>query len=112
MTKHASGLIALALATSLMAPVAYAQTTAPGMDGTGSDTTVTPANGTGINGETTGTGAVTDTTTGVGEDMVTTPGVPNTGAGGESMLNFLILLSTGIGAVVSVMLLRRAASVR
>ena len=128
-TKNVSRLLVLATAVALTSPMAYAQTaTTSGVANTGASTTGTSVNGTtdaatGVNynesssstmngtlnsGNMNASGVINGNGSAQTSDMNTdTPGVPNTGAGGESTMNFLVLFFSGIGMMTSVMLLRR-----
>ena len=130
-TKNVSRLLVLATAVALTSPMAYAQTaTTSGVANTSASTTGTSVNGTanattatGVNynesssstmngtlnsGNMNASGVINGNGSAQTSDMNTdTPGVPNTGAGGESTMNFLVLFFSGIGMMTSVMLLRR-----
>jgi hypothetical protein len=110
-TSAATTLLALALSG---APLVHAQTTQPPYDTTGttvngttntSDTSAVPSSGTN------GTNAAADTgvvnTTGVTDEG--TPGVPNTGAGGDATTNVAVLAVLAAVALGSTYLLRRRA---
>jgi hypothetical protein len=84
----ATGSLVVALALTLVAPVGAQVTT----DSTATTTTTGTT-------DTTGSGtATTDTTS---------PGLPDTGAGGDAAMNFAILLSSGLIAVGATVLLAR-----
>ncbi len=118
-TKNVSRVLVLATAIALTAPMAYAQTTTTsGVANTVASTTTTGANynesssstlnGTLNSGNMNASGVIsgngsTETT---GANTVT-PGVPNTGGGGESTINYLVLFFAGVGMIASIMLLQR-----
>jgi hypothetical protein len=90
--KLAGVTFALALVLSVAGSVS-AQTTGT-TDNSSAATTTTTNNTT----DTSGTGATTDTST---------PGLPDTGMGGDAAMNYAVLLSSGLIAVGATVLLAR-----
>ncbi len=82
--------LALALAFTLVANV-HAQTTDTSVSGSASVTT--PATT-----DTSGTGAA---------DTSASPGLPNTGVGGDALINYAILLSSGLAIAGGLVYIRR-----
>lgn len=127
-TKNVSRLLILATVAVLTAPMAYAQTTTtsgfPNTRTAGASTTSagvnynesssSTLNGTLNSGRMNSSGVIngngSNNDNGAtdlrGADTVT-PGVPNTGSGGESTANFLVLFISGVGMIASIMLLKR-----
>jgi hypothetical protein len=115
--------VCMLLVTVLVANSAYAQTTYSsgsnsGLNGsTNSSLNGTTNNSTGVNG-TTGTGSTSATymstdATGANasstQNSSSTPGVPNTGAGGNATMNLLLLAVTGIAAMFGLVYVGRTA---
>ena len=120
-TKNVSRILVLATVMALTAPMAYAQTTttsgfpntATGVSTTSTgvnyrDSSSSTLNGTLNSGRMNASGVIigNGATDVRGADTVT-PGVPNTGSGGERTLNFLVLFISGVGMIASIMLLKR-----
>ena len=124
-TKNVFRLLTFALVVMVVTgPIVYAQTNNTSSNGTsvngttginynesGSSSTI---NGTLNSGNVNSSGGLNNDgsgqtigSTGVMETTATTPGVPNTGAGGESTTNLIVLFFSGVGMIVSIMLLQR-----
>ena len=105
-TKNVSRLLILATAIALTAPMVYAQTTMNGANYNESSSST--LNGALNSGNMNSSGDINANGSAevMGDDTMT-PGVPNTGAGGESTMNFLVLFFSGLGMIASIVLLGR-----